>query len=171
MEIIFPMRAHKDYREYLQSGTLDALYGKLEQGKNVAMVTLGDVSIYSTAAYVRQLVESKGFETEVVAGVTSFCAGAARAKVSLCENGQSLCVLPGVQDQKEILQVLNSFDTVVILKAGKILKWLLPVLEEYHLLENTVMLRNVGREDEYIGAPVLEEYSYFTTLLIRKGNG
>ena len=96
LEMLFPMKAHTDYRERLRSGILQPVCAALDEGKLVAMVTLGDVSVYSTASYVRQLLEEKGYETRVAAGVPSFCAGAAKAKQSLCENGKTLGILPGV---------------------------------------------------------------------------
>ena len=133
------------------------------------MVTLGDVSVYSTATYARQMVEEQGYETVVVAGIPAFCSGAAKTKYSLCENEESLLVMPGVTDKTAMEKALGQFDNLVIMKAGKALPWLLPTLEEYGLLEHTVMLRNVGMPDEYIGAPTGETYSYFTTLLIKKG--
>ena len=169
LEVVFPMKAHADYRSYLQSGALDDIYAALDDGKTVAMVTLGDVSVYSTATYVRQMVEKQGYETKVSAGIPSFCAGAAKTKYSLCENEESLLVMPGVTDKAAIEQALKQFDNLVIMKAGKALPWLLPMLEKCGLLDHTVMLRNVGMADEYIGTPNADEYSYFTTLLIKKG--
>lgn len=46
-EIVFPMKAHADYRTYLRGGALLPVEQALEAGKQVAMVTLGDVSVYS----------------------------------------------------------------------------------------------------------------------------
>ena len=71
LEMLFPMKAHTDYRERLRSGILQPVCAALDEGKLVAMVTLGDVSVYSTASYVRQLLEEKGYETRVAAGVPS----------------------------------------------------------------------------------------------------
>ena len=48
-------------------------------------VTLGDVSVYSTATYVRQKLENLGYKTEVIPGKTTFINAAARAGISLCE--------------------------------------------------------------------------------------
>ena len=66
LEMLFPMKAHTDYRERLRSGILQPVCAALDEGKLVAMVTLGDASVYSTASYVRQLLEEKGYETRVV---------------------------------------------------------------------------------------------------------
>ena len=73
LEMLFPMKAHTDYRERLRSGILQPVCAALDEGKLVAMVTLGDVSVYSTASYVRQLLEEKGYETRVAAGAVLLC--------------------------------------------------------------------------------------------------
>lgn len=42
------------------------------------------------------------------------------------------------------------------------------MLAEKQLLSHTIMLCNIGMEDEYIGVPSIEYTSYFTTLIIKK---
>ena len=51
-------------------------YIGVKDGKDVAMVTLGDVSVYSTCTYVHNAVKNAGFELEIIPGITSFCAAA-----------------------------------------------------------------------------------------------
>ena len=169
-EIVFPMKAHADYRTYLRGGALLPVEQALEAGKQVAMVTLGDVSVYSTATYVRQILAEKGYATQVIAGVPSFCAGAAKAQQSLCENSESLQILPAVHSREAVETALEQFDNLVVMKAGRAMAWLLPLLRKRGLLEHTTMLRDVGMPSEYIGKPELEPYSYFTTLLIKGGD-
>ena len=124
--LLFPMQKHLDYRERLRGELLQPVRDCLQAGKRVAMVTLGDVSIYSTAAYVQQVLEEDGYATEVVAGISAFSAGAAKAKCSLCERQESLLVLPGGAAPETIQQALEQFDTLVLMKAGKALPWLVP---------------------------------------------
>lgn len=166
--LLFPMQKHLDYRERLRGELLQPVRDCLQAGKRVAMVTLGDVSIYSTAAYVQQVLEEDGYATEVVAGISAFSAGAAKAKCSLCERQESLLVLPGGAAPETIQQALEQFDTLVLMKAGKALPWLVPLLQERQLLEHTTMLQNIGMEGEWIGTPTAEPTSYFTTLIIRQ---
>lgn len=168
LELVFPMQIQTDYRNRLQDGCLQPVCDYLEAGKNVAMVTLGDVSIYSTATYVRQVLAEKGYETVVIAGISSFSAGAAKAKCSLCENQESLVVLPAVTSKEEVEAALEQFDTLVLMKAGRALSWLIPLLTEKQMLSRTIMLCNIGMEGEYIGTPFVTNTSYFTTLIIKK---
>ena len=50
----------------------------LREGKQVAFLTLGDPTVYSTYLYVHKRILEKGYEAEIVSGITSFCAVAAR---------------------------------------------------------------------------------------------
>ena len=119
---------------------------------------------------MRQLLAEKGYATQVIAGVPSFCAGAAKAQQSLCENSESLQILPAVHSREAVEAALEQFDNLVVMKAGRAMAWLLPLLRERGLLEHTTMLRDVGMPSEYIGKPEPEPYSYFTTLLIKGGD-
>lgn len=53
-------------------------------------MTLGDVTIYSTYLYVHHRVAEAGYPVEIVNGIPSFCAVAARLNMGLVEN-QKCC--------------------------------------------------------------------------------
>ena len=57
----------------------------LKQGKSVALLTLGDPTIYSTYIYIHRIVRQHGYEAEIVSGVPSFCAVAATMGDSLVD--------------------------------------------------------------------------------------
>lgn len=167
IEIVFPMKHVPDYRKYLNDKKLQPVFEHLDKGHDVSVITLGDVSVYSTAAYLRDYIEKKGYETYVVAGVSSFSAAAAKAKITLCENKESFSVVPGVSDESELRKKLDDFDTVVIMKAGSIINWLIPFLEENGMYDNAVMFCNINMKDEYTGPLVYDRNSYFTTVIIK----
>lgn len=169
LEIVFPMKPDTDYKSLLEKADLSELLEYLKEGKIAAMVTLGDVSIYSTAAYLKQYIYDKGYDTEVVAGISSYSASAAKAGINLCEGKETVCIVPAVISEEEFKEYFNKFDTLVIMKAGKALKWLIPFIEREHLINNTLMCCNVGMQDEYIGKLKYSPATYFTTLLIKKG--
>ncbi|MDR2530784.1 MAG: precorrin-2 C(20)-methyltransferase, partial [Oscillospiraceae bacterium] len=72
----------------------------LDAGRSVAFVTLGDPSIYSTYLYIQRLVRELGYACEIVPGITSFCAAAARLGSvnpefdGLCSGTQPLLIVP-----------------------------------------------------------------------------
>lgn len=49
----------------------------LDAGQDVAMLNLGDVSIYATFGYLQEILQAQGYATAMAAGVPSFCAAAA----------------------------------------------------------------------------------------------
>lgn len=169
IEIVFPMKAASDYKTYLTKEVITPVTERLDMGESVAMVTLGDVSVYSTASYLRQVLDSYGYETDVVAGIPSFIKAAQRAAISLCENNESFIVLPGIRSEESLRAYFREFDTIVIMKAGKAVEWLIPFLEENGLSDRTLMFCNVGLDNEYIGPVRRDEAGYFTTLIIKRG--
>lgn len=92
----------------------------LEQGRTVAYLCLGDVSVYSTFSYVRDLVRARGFRTEAIPGVTSFCAAAATLGTSLCTGTEILTVAPASSPQLD--EVLELPGATVIMKPGRSLE-------------------------------------------------
>ncbi|MBQ7504451.1 MAG: precorrin-2 C(20)-methyltransferase [Ruminococcus sp.] len=62
----------------------------LEQAKNVVFLTLGDPAIYCTFSYLQHMLEEDGYEVELVSGITSFCAAAARLNLPLAEWDEQL---------------------------------------------------------------------------------
>ena len=68
----------------------------LDEGKNVVFLTLGDSTIYCTFSYIQHYLEADGYTVELVSGITSFCAAAARLGVSLTEWDEPLHILPAV---------------------------------------------------------------------------
>ena len=66
----------------------------LQKGLDVAMVNLGDVSVFATAYYILERIREDGFETLMAPGVTSFSAVAARLGWSLTEMETPLHIIP-----------------------------------------------------------------------------
>ena len=63
-------------------------------GQNVVFLTLGDPTIYSTFSYLSRIAANDGYNTEMVSGVPSFCAAAARLNLPLAEGSEPLHIFP-----------------------------------------------------------------------------
>ena len=61
----------------------DDICALLDEGKNVVFLTLGDPTIYSTYWYVHRRVLARGYDAQLIPGVPSFCAAAARLGIGL----------------------------------------------------------------------------------------
>lgn len=168
--VLFKMARELEKREQCRIEAARQLTGYLDQNKNVAMITLGDVAVYSTYIYVHQLVRKMGYETEIIPGISSFSSGAALAQIGLVEGNESLGVVSALKGTDVLEQALALFENIVIMKAGSCLCAVMEMLKKHELTDCTMVLSNVGLEDEYIGPVDLNRtYGYFTTLIIRKG--
>ena len=140
----------------------------LNEGKDIALINLGDISIFSTFSYIQRKIENKGFETEVCAGVTSFCAVAARVNTSLTSMKEPLHIIPAIH--KNVEGYFSLEGTKVFMKAGNCLKDIeKKVLEDSELVAYGVT--NCGMEGEkvYFDLKNVEEKAgYFTTVIVKK---
>ena len=170
IDLLFGMTGdNADYWEFGRKAG-DQVIEHLSQGKDVTLITLGDVSIYSTFMYLEQYVRSKGYETEIIPGIPAFCGGAAKARVPLTLGDQCLAVVPSAKDNPMLEEALEKFDNVVVMKAGKSVEKVLDILESKgYGLGCVTVVSNVGMPDEYVGpADAGRTYGYFTTLIVKK---
>lgn len=170
MPVIFAMEHSVEKRQSCRKAAAEQIREKLDSGKNVAMIVLGDISVYSTYHQVYKYIRDKGYKTETIPGITSFSAGAALAEISLTEGNQNMLVMSSLKGVEALAAALAVCDNIVLMKAGSSMEYLIPFLEKRGLLEKTLVLGNVGMENEYIGpAEAGRTYGYFTTLIIKKG--
>ena len=93
-----PMIKDKEKLKAIHDRDAEALTELLDAGKDVAFLTLGDPTVYSTCMYVHKRLKRMGYETRIVPGIPSFCAAAARMDVPLAENRQEIHILPASYD-------------------------------------------------------------------------
>ena len=142
----------------------------LEDGKNVAFITLGDPTVYATYMYIHRRVLSRGYEAVLVPGVPSFCAVAARLNTSLCEQSQRLLIVPA--SHKDMEDCLSVDANLVFMKAGREIGALKEKLAEHGLLEHASLVANCGMEGEQVWehfADMPENTGYFSVVLVKKG--
>lgn len=171
VELEFPMARQKSVLEESHKIAARKISAWLDQGEDVMLITLGDVSVYSTCTYVLDKIRQMGYPIRIIPGIPSFCSGAALAGLSLAEGDEKLAVLSSLGESSEIEKILDDFDNVVLMKAGRQMENIEKILEEKGLLKNATVICNAGMEDMYIG-PVdgSREYGYFTTLIVKKGS-
>lgn len=155
----FTMERSEAVREDSYRMAAAAIEAELSAGRDVAMVNLGDVSVYATAYYILERIRADGFETVMCPGVTSFCAVAARLGRSLTR------ILPGSTDLDNALPLPG---TKVVMKSGKAIYKAAAALERHGLLANAGMVADCGLETEQVYTDLRqlpEEISYFATIV------
>ena len=145
-----------------------ALREALAKGRNVAFITLGDPTVYSTFSYLEKLVRSDGFRIVYVSGVTSFCAAAAALGVPLAEWEEALHIIPAAhKDPGDLLFPGNC----VLRKSGRRMKEVKEALKASGRIVSAGV--NVGMEGEVLYRSVEEipDTSGYFSLIIAKEKG
>lgn len=148
----------------------DQVEDYLREGKNVVFLTLGDTTVYSTYLYVHKRILERGYEAEIVSGITSFCAVAARLNMGLVEADQPLHVIPATYKAQEMDEILKLPGTKVLMKTGKKMKQVKESIEKSG--QKAVMIENCGMPSEkiYRSAEEIPEDSGYYSLIIVKEN-
>ncbi|TQS81817.1 MAG: precorrin-2 C(20)-methyltransferase [Methanomethylophilus alvi] len=171
-ELLFSMNPDDNVRKKCRAEALDRVCGMLDAGRDVAMVTLGDVAVYSTYMYIDREIRERGYETEVIPGIPSFCHGAALARLPLMIGEESLAVVSMAKHNlAKAEKALDSADNIVLMKAFSSIPDIIAMMRSRSIpLDRATVMSNIGMADEYIGPLDPERsYGYFTTVLIKKG--
>ena len=97
----------------------DLLKPYLDQGKNVVYITLGDPTIYCTFSYLQHYLEADGYPVELVPGISSITAAAARLNLPLTEWDEPLHVLPAVHKTDAAMDLPGTY---VLMKSASHMK-------------------------------------------------
>lgn len=124
---------------------------ELQKG-DVAFITIGDVSVYSTAARLAKMIEKNGHEIKFVAGVPSFCASACECLLDLAEQDEEIRIIPGDSYFRngKLSEVLKSDGTKIIMKSPKFLKNIIEELSAQNLFENSYLIQGAGYKNQRI---------------------
>ncbi len=165
LAVMMPMTHDKDALEQGHREAADAVERYLKQGKNVVFLTLGDPTVYSTYLYVQKRIEDRGYATELVSGIPSFCAAAARANISLVEWSERLHVLPAAHMPEDALDQPGNY---ILMKSGKRMGQVKEILKKSG--RDVVMVENCGMETEqvYHGVDEIPDTAGYYSLIIAK---
>ena len=148
----FPMTRDKAVLREAWRVAAQTTRGVLESGQSAAFLTIGDPLVYSTFGYLmRTLGEcAPHLRVEVVPGITSFQAAAARTRTVLCENGETLRIIPGINSRQSLEESLQESDTAVILKAYRNLPAIAEALDATQRLDSCLLASHVEQPAESV---------------------
>lgn len=172
--LVFPMVRDESQLLHYQQKAADSIWQHLERGEDCAFVNVGDPYLYGTAIYVLKILQAAHpeIEIEVVPGISSINAAAARAGVPLAINDERIAIISGHCEDTFIRDTLDTFDTVVFLKVNSVLDRLLAILEQKKLVANSVYVDRCTTEDELIVHDIRtlkgRKLDYLSLLIVRK---
>ena len=169
---VFPMVRGFDADDAAWRKNKEEILGFLEEGKNVAFLTLGDAMFFSTYIYVFRLLEKEDVQIETIPGIPAFVAMGSRLGWPIVEGDDILSVVPATADEKKVEEVLSVSDNVVLMKVYKNFPDMAALLEKNKMLDHAVMISGCGLPDEEriddIRARKDQPVNYLSTILARR---
>jgi len=142
----------------------------LAAGEDVVCLCEGDPFFYGSFMYLHARLATR-FAVEVVPGVSSLTACAARAGLPLAARNERLTVLPGPLPEAELTARIEGAESVAVLKVGRHLPKLRAVIDRLGLLDRAVYVERATLVDERVCplADAPENAPYFSMILLTKG--
>ncbi len=174
--IIFPMARQEFDPDQIWSSAVDIIVKSVRNNKSVALLCLGDPSLYASSSYILRIINNNYPEiiTRTIPGISSFSAAAALSNFDLVKKGETLIIKECPSSKSElkalIIQTKANKTVLVLMKVGK--RWcsVKGVLKKEKIYNKALIALNVGMPDQiiqYASKYNLETMSYFSLILIR----
>ena len=179
LELIFPMTKDDISNQELWDKNAAIIAQKVDSGKTVVFITLGDPLFYSTFIYLYQSLQVRhpNVLLEIISGVSAFNACAASARVPLAEKDEFVTVIPSDLNEKLVEQAASFSDNLVFIKCAYRLKELIPTLKRSGFNDDSAvaLVRRCSMPNETVTVGKLCDVlhwdiseDYFTIALVKK---
>ena len=171
--LVFPMTKDQTILDREWNKTVDLVWEKLNEGKDVAFVTEGDPLLYSTFIHMMKLMQELHPEVEIktVPGISSFNGSASRLGIALADGDDHVAIVPARDDYDAMKKAIEDHDAVVFIKVAKVIDLMITVLRDLDLLDKASVVTKVTSDEEVIwNMSELEgvELEYLTLMVVRK---
>ena len=174
VEQVYPMVKDRSKLEAAWLASANEIKRELDAGNSVAYLTIGDPLTFSTYCYLLQQLSKiiPAQKIHTIPGITSYNAAASLANFSLIEQSEKLAIIPVSSNIDELRPVLNSFDTVILMKVAKKLDEVIELLEEMELIDNSLFASYIGHKNEFITRDLKSlkgaGKGYLSVIIVRK---
>lgn len=172
-ELIFPMTHDQSLLAKHWLAAAEQVLSYLRSGKDVMFLVEGDASTYSTFGHLARTVQSldESIELEIIAGVASFNAAAARTQIPLSDVDDTIAIIPAGYGLEMIERMLEDFDTLVLMKVKPLLDDIIQLLRDKDILQHAVFIEKAGAPEERVVEDVAslegEKVNYLSLLLLK----
>ncbi|MDC3232104.1 precorrin-2 C(20)-methyltransferase [Prochlorococcus sp. AH-716-A09] len=176
ISVIFPMARKEFDPDQIWSSVVDIIVKSVRNNKSVALLCLGDPSLYASSANILRIINNNYPEiiTRTIPGISSISAAAALSNFDLVKKGETLIIKECPSSKSEltalIIQTKANKTVLVLMKVGK--RWfsVKEVLKKNKIINKALIALNVGMPDQIIQHASkynVETMPYFSLILIR----
>jgi len=177
LKLTFPMSKEAEVVRPRVQAAVDAIGERLLAGRSVAFLTEGDPSVFSTFGYVRAEALRRWPElvVEVVPGVTSITSVAMVGGVPLADGHERVAIIPATYGVGDLVELLQRFDTVVLMKLGAELPQILEALEHTGLTDQAFFVSKATMPEQRLERDVRkvreEHGGCFAMMIVKRRDG
>lgn len=148
------------------------VWSDLSSGQDVAFLSEGDISFYSTFSYLALTLQQQQPTARIMAipGVCSPLAAAAAAAVPLTLRDQRLAILPTLYSSADLETALDWADVVVLMKLASVYPSIWSCLERRDLLNQSYIVERASSPQEHIHRSLVGQdqlqLPYFSLLVV-----
>jgi len=174
VELVFDMHDEHEGQAMRWHANARTIADSLASGTNAVFLTEGDPMLYSTFVHVARALAAQHPDVKIVpvSGISAVHAAAAAAGVPLADGDERLAVLPATYEGERLRDVLETFDTVVLLKVASVFDSVLDMLEQLGIVEGAILVTRCGWPEEQVVIDVRtlrgQRLDYFSTLIVRR---
>lgn len=175
LEVATPMTRERHILQEKWRQGAQMIVQRLQQGQDVAFITLGDAMLFSTYTYLLQQVRQllPAVTVESVPGITSFAAAAAYLNMPLAEGEEGLAVIPALQDPADLPDILARFPNVVLMKVAGRYDEIVATLTAAGLDERAVCVSRLGYADQAVTYRLQNwcgrKLDYLSLIIVKRG--
>ena len=149
LPVLMPMSEKREQANQVYDEAAQTIGEALDAGKLVVFLCEGDPLFFGPFTYLLIRLEAN-YNCEVVPGISSVNAAAAALQLPLTVLSESFAVISGRHSEAHLVDVLNTHDSVVIMKAGRARPRILGALATTGRTADAQYLEYIGRDNELI---------------------
>lgn len=170
IRIDIPMSTEREPAQQAYDVAAKQIEETLSQGGDVVCLCEGDPFFYGSFMYLFARLSGR-FDTQIIPGVTSVTACAARAEMPLAARNERLTILPGPLPEAELRARIEGAESVAIMKVGRHLPKIRGVIAALGLTDQAKYIERATLPEEVVLplAKAPEKAPYFSMILLTKG--
>jgi precorrin-2/cobalt-factor-2 C20-methyltransferase len=174
IEQIYPMTKDKSVLNAAWHKAAEEICTEIKIGHDAVYLTIGDPLTFSTYIYLLNHLSTMlpNDIIHTIPGITSYNAAACMANFPLLSGDEKLAVIPVPHDVNELRPLLETFDTVVMMKVAKKLNEVIQLLEEMKLTEHGLFASYIGQKNAYVTCDLISLKNsgrgYLSVLMVKR---
>jgi precorrin-2/cobalt-factor-2 C20-methyltransferase len=167
--VILEMSHNREYNLKAYTKAFDEIRADVENGLQVAFVSEGDISFYSTFIYILEQIRAHQLPLEIIAGVPSFLLATAAHQQPLALLQEKIAIIPLLKSREVLEDHLQKFETVVLIKVRGALAYIAPLIAA----NKAVMLygEKLGTPAQYLSNTIssleTRDLPYFSLVILK----